>query len=357
MPSFTCSVSALAPALRDTAAITDRKSAIDIMSSLLIDAKDGLVSITGCTFDTWLERRVAAETDKAIRVCIDASRLAAVVGAFDSSAQVQFTLTDKTMLVTSGRAKFKFGVLPDKGFPLPQKVDATPVEFGPEILSALRFVAHAQGVDATRYYLNGTAFQVRDGQLHIVATDGNRLASVGLPFAGEISDTIMPLSLAALISKEAGDFKLSMTADRFSVEFPGATITGKSIDATYPAWQKVIPSKSDRSVLVSSTDVLSALSRVGLVAEGKDQILRFSFDTDKMTISGRVDGSEGSEEVPCSYDGDPFEIGFRAKLIKDELSAVDGADVEMAMSGPADPVQIIAKSLPNVKIVLMPVRI
>jgi DNA polymerase-3 subunit beta len=69
------------------------------------------------------------------------------------------------------------------------------------------------------------------------------------------------------------------------------------------------------------------------------------------------ESGDGSDEVPIDYTGPNLTIGFNAKYFLDILSALDGEDVSLSLSGELDPAVLRPVSDLQFLAVVMPMRI
>ena len=117
--------------------------------------------------------------------------------------------------------------------------------------AALSFVSHAQAVKDVRFYLLGTYLEFTGNDcLHIVATDGHRMAVVELKaphgFASNKTRFIVP---SDAVAKILSLHKKTPGALRFSAGDKGALVveadSGSAsfavIDGTFPDWRRVLP--------------------------------------------------------------------------------------------------------------------
>src|SRR5690606_2865918 len=83
------------------------------------------------------------------------------------------------VLVKAGRSRFTLATLPAAEFPALEAREINDVLELPEgvFKDLIDRVAFAMAVQDVRFYLNGMLFDLRDGSLRAVATDGHRLAT------------------------------------------------------------------------------------------------------------------------------------------------------------------------------------
>jgi DNA polymerase-3 subunit beta len=127
------------------------------------------------------------------------------------------------------------------------------------------------------------------------------------------------------------------------------------INAQFPRYEQVIPESFDGEARFNRSLLLSSLSRSLLI----DKAVKLSFGPDRLTIFA-LDPERGqfNEEVGCSYDGEPFEIGFNAQYIIDFLKAVgDAEEIVFNLSAGMKASALKVKEVATYTYVLMPLRL
>ena len=247
--------------------LVEPRNTIPILSHLRIEASPaGSVTITGTDLDNWAAVTIAANVTSPGAVCIDAGPLADALAKLRKGKVQIATLTQDSATaatVKGGRSRFALKALPTDDFPLPptdELADAAPLSRftvpAARFLADLAALAPCQSTEATRYYLNGMALQVRNlggrDRFVMAATDGHCMAvsSRPLPAGAEtLPDLILCRKAVALATRAA---KLAGPINAAAIEYDPAgrgagvirlalgpvAITTKAIDGTYPQWER-----------------------------------------------------------------------------------------------------------------------
>ena len=107
-----------------------------------------------------------------------ARKLVDICQTLNKDAKVSLAVDDQKALLRSGRSRFTLSTLPSSEFPatdapsneLELKLQQT------ELKSLIDLTQFAMAQQDVRYYLNGMLWELKEGQLRVVATDGHRLA-------------------------------------------------------------------------------------------------------------------------------------------------------------------------------------
>ena len=223
-------------------------------------------------------------------------------------------------------------------------------------------VAAAMSNEETRFYLNGAAVQSKDGDMVVVATDGHRLniRDTYIAYSGE--DVVIPRGsvLAAIaLAKNADSAYCTITPERIVFQDDGWTLTTKTIDGTFPEWQRVLPDVSNRSgdmtfAVQDFRPTIEALANVKENAAVFDLSNRVISATDE-SISAEV---PFAATVNQALDKLPMWFGLDAAYMRDAIASFpDTATVNLAIWDEKSPMLLTCEAKPELRIVLMPVRI
>jgi DNA polymerase-3 subunit beta len=138
----------------------------------------------------------------------------------------------------------------------------------------------------------------------------------------------------------------------------GTLMAVKLVEASFPAYQQVIPASSDRSARVSRSGLLDALRAVSLVSSDRTSGVKLQFTASKLTISSEnPDVGAGTDEIDADLTGDPLTIGFNSRYLIDVLGALSTDEVLLELSGELDPGVVRPANSDEFVGVIMPMRI
>lgn len=347
MTQITCEASVLAKALRDVAQIVTSDKTLPILANVLIEGGKDTVTITASTMDIMLSRTIAGEVKKAGAFTVPATKFREIMSAMPTGSLAQMVADAGTMNLVCARSKFKFGTLPATDFPKLPFTDKLEkplavIEAGKDFVDALACVRHAFATDTTQYWLCGAFIQKLDGNLRMIGLDALRLSMRRLgPIDADIPDTIMGAASVNILLRLAGDFDRAIAVEfaegRLRFTLGDTQFVAKTVDATYPKFDHIIPVDPPLMAKVDTKFMLSALSRIQILSDDKERTVRLSFTRDMVTIENRGAGDHGIEEIPCDYAGDDLSIAFRGQQLRDGLEAMGTETVGIGMSGPLAP--------------------
>lgn len=331
--------------------VVEHRNTIPILSNVVLAAAGGRLTARATDLDIEAQASIAVLDAQDGSTTVEAKLLADI--AKRAAGDITMELDGDTLLVKSGRSRFKLQTLPVDDYPT---LDAGTfdVEFEVDLAALVESVSFAISTETTRYHLNGVYLHVVDGALTAVATDGHRLARNVGQAADEFEGVILPRKLVSMLPR--GTVKLALSQNKVRVTTTDAVLTSKLIDGTFPDYQRVI-TKGDANLVTFDKDaLLRATDRVSVIASERGRAVRLSITAEGIDLTARGEG-EASDSVEATLQGDPLDIGFNSQYVRDMLSALPDGAVTMALGSSGDPAVVTSAEIADWLGVLMPVRV
>jgi DNA polymerase III subunit beta len=331
---FTIEQSALATALGRVAPITNGKQLVPILSHALFVAGDGL-EITGTNLEIWATARVGAQVETTGSDTVNASSLLSIIKGFPKTADISLDFADGFCVIKAGRSRYKLPTLPVGDFPIPNKPKGEILQC-PDLIPAIIAVSHAIPVEEIKWQLCGVHLKSVGGTIDVIATNGQRGASIVINSPHDGIDIIIPRAVIGSIGNFTNPF-FTFSDDKIMIESDDFTIVSNLLDARFPPIRKVIDQFSDNphQVIVTSEMLLSAISRILQISDEKYRRMKIDVSPGLMVITGANSGVEGQEELPCAYEGDEFSISVNGVFLRDAVSNLGTDEVELKLSSEA----------------------
>lgn len=140
--------------------------------------------------------------------------------------------------------------------------------------------------------LGGVFFESLDNLLHLVASDGRRMAEIRVAIQDEQSPRsgIMPYAAAAFVARslpEDGDCRLSITNNDFRIQSGTLSIYCRQIEGRYPDWRRVFPKANSDRVSVPAEGLQDAVERVAFVTDDESRAVKFDCKNGDLVLSAR----------------------------------------------------------------------
>ncbi len=258
---------------------------------------------------------------------------------------ITFSFDEETfnIQITSNYGKYRLAGENGQDFPAipsPDEVDDLKLDTG-VIGQAIGRTLFAASNDELRPAMTGVYFKVDFTKLTMVATDAHKL--VKYTFNGletEVSTSFIVPKKALQLLKGAlpQNEELSLAFNKANAFFTFGSIkmVCRLIDARYPDYNAVIPVDNPNLLGVVRKDFQNSLKRIAIYANKTTNQVILNIQDGSLTISAQdLDFSnEATEQLPCSYDGDPLTIGFNAKFLIEMLNVLESDEVKIELSSP-----------------------
>ena len=269
-----------------------------------------------------------------------------------------------------GSGKYKIHGLPITEFPeLPilKADDAKVAKLSSNILlQGLAATLFATSTDETKRILTGVHVTVKDA-IEFAATDGHRLTVFNheLP-EGDYAE--FELTIPARSLREVEKFSkshegaIAISFDKANLIFTTATKTviSRLLDGTYPNYRQLIPSRFERQITLERKLFISALERIAVLSDQKNNIVKLTIGNTEQAIALSVEAPDiaaGREEIPAQISGEDIEIAFNIKYLLEGLKSFDSSEIQLQLNNATSPAVIVPIGAAKQTSLLMPVQI
>jgi DNA polymerase-3 subunit beta len=319
------------------------RTTLPVLSNILIEAEDGAVRMSGTDLDTAVSVRVPAEVAEPGAITAPAKKLQEIARELPGATEI--STQGDSIFISSGRTRFKLNGLPRDEFPAFPRVDFGESwrVTGADLQRLITHVSFAASTEETRPILNGVLWQLRDGEMRMVATNGHRLAKMTLPVeAGSpvpAADLIVhPRALAQVQRLFAGSeapVEVARSENHIGFRSDTVQVYTRLIEGPYPNYEQVIPKDNDKHMVVDKSALNGAIRRMAIVASDQTHRIRLSLGGPALKFSVESpDLGAANEELEVEYDGDPLEIGFNAQYLLELLRYMPTDEVRMSFKAP-----------------------
>lgn len=329
----------LLPILNRVVGVVERRQTIPILGNLLLRAEGGVLRVCGSDLEVEIESSVAAEVVMGGDVTVPAKKLADICRSLAENAELRIKVAGDRCVITADRGRYILGTLPAHDFP---KMDTEGMEEVVELEEGtlkrvLEKTAFAMAQQDVRYYLNGLLFQVEEGRIRAVATDGHRLAAYehmcDVSVAGARS-VIIPYKTVNELRRQLGTGSAAIRleiGERLIRVFVGDTVTSsKLVDGKYPEFERVIPAGLKKVAIAERELLRRALGRTAILSNEKHRGVRLTFEENCLRlIAHNPEQEEAVEDMEVEYRGESTTVGFNVGYLADLLGAVDSERVEV----------------------------
>jgi DNA polymerase-3 subunit beta len=189
----------------------------------------------------------------------------------------------------------------------------------------------------------------------MVTTDGHRLSKMEIrtPSVKGKGSMLIPLkgiqelrrlcdeALSDNSSEQAPELKVAQSGANVYFEIAGFRFSVKLVDATFPPYQQVIPTQSEKAVRAPRGALSDALKAVSLAASDRTGGVKVTLSNNTLRVeSESPEAGEGFDEIAIDYVGGEITIGLNAKYFLDVMNAITDDEIILGVSGELDPAVI-----------------
>lgn len=357
----------LLPPLQQIVGVVERRQTLPILANLLLVVKDKTLALTATDLEVELRTETAVQSTGETEFTLPARKLLDICKALPDNATIDLELSGDKATLRSGRGRYTLGTLPARDYPSIDPTTASerfevPVGVLKRLIDKTQFAMAQQDV---RYYLNGLLLEFKPNRLRAVATDGHRLALCDADFSwdGNVDlQIILPrkavVELGRLLADADDLATIEVSNSHLRIHFGNTSFTSKLIDGRFPDYERVLPSGSTAEMLSDKATLRQALARTAILSNEKYRGIRFKLGNGTLQLQAHnPEQDEAEEEIEVDYGGEDLTIGFNVGYLLDVLGAIDGDDVEMAVSDANSSCLITPKGSEECRYVVMPMRL
>ncbi|MCA0361267.1 MAG: DNA polymerase III subunit beta [Armatimonadetes bacterium] len=335
----------LSTALGIAAAASSVRTALPVLSSIRLEAKEGGLTLLGCDGEMWAQAVCAANVSDTGSVCVQQKLLSDIVNQLPEG-EVAISLEGTQVYLRLGMSEWKLVAFPADEFPpIPaMEVSGSLNLKSNQLNRAISAVSYAVSDDSSRPVLNGVMCSYDGSVLTLVATDTHRMAvhKINQEGIGTSITAIVPEKALRIIKNlNLGDddvVSLGFDEARLIVDIGEAKVVSQLLSGQYPNWERVVPSEYTRTWTMDRGELYDNVKRAMILARDNANRIRFRGDGDKVVISARSeDKGEAKEEVTIISKNGDVEIAFNGKYVMDALQALDGEGIRAEMTESSRP--------------------
>jgi DNA polymerase-3 subunit beta len=364
---FTITRKNLHTGLAAVSASIPSKTTLPVLSNILFEAKEDGVWMSGTDLDVAVRVKALADVTEPGMLTAPGKKLQEITRELPDEP-VEVTTRGDQIELKCGRSHFKLNGLPADEFPTLAKVDFSQglTVTGKDLNGLIHHTSFAVSTEESRPILNGVLWELRDGEMKMVATNGHRLARMGVkvePTGTPSVDFIVPLAALTQVQrlfKDADTLEVAKSGNHLGFRADTTEVYTRLIEGTYPNYDQVIPRDNDKVAIVDKNALESAVRRMAVVASDQTHRIRLKFETGRLHLSVLTpDLGEGHDELEISYEGEEVEIGFNAKYLLEVLRYMTSDEVKVAFKAPerAATIEPVGDDAADYLCLVMPLRL
>jgi DNA polymerase-3 subunit beta len=340
--NFTITRQNLHNGLAAVSASIPTKTTLPVLSNILFEANNDGVWMSGTDLDVAVRVKVLADVKEGGSLTAPGKKLQEITRELPDQP-VEVATREEQIELRCGRSHFKLNGLPADEFPTLAEVDFSEgiTVTGKDLNSLIHHTSFAVSNEDARPILNGVLWELRDGEMKMIATNGHRLARMGVKVkaTGTASaDFIVPPAALAQVQrlfKDGDTLQVARSGNHLGFRAETTEIYTRLIEGTYPNYDQVIPKDNDKTAIIDKKVFASAVRRMAVVASDQTHRIRLRFESGRAHLNVLTpDLGEGHDEMEVGYDGEEIEIGFNANYLLEVLKHIPSDEVKFKFKAP-----------------------
>lgn len=356
--------------------VVEPKATMPVLSHVLLRAGKSGLELLGTDLDIGLETACAADVTEPGALALPAKVLHDIVRALDCEtvaleSDSRAAAGDTGWVrVEGGSFKGRVAGLTADQYPkqpgFPDKAPLTiPLTVLQQMIGRTVFAVTAEN---TRFSINGALMKAGEDGLTLVATDGHRLAHANRQVDAQAGlQALVPRKALLEINRlraadENDEVKVAVDGTYAFFRIGKRLLFSRTLEGTFPSYDKVIPVGSPTTVRVSRRALLDAINRVALLTTDSVKLVVLDFADGIATIStGGAPSTtvlgEASETLATEQEGGPVKIGLNHEYVRQFLSVVDTEQVELKLRDSTTQALFGPAGATGYQYVVMPMRL
>ena len=334
--------------------VIEKRSTLQILSNILLDASNSKLTITATDLDLiFIHQLSNVEILEEGKTTTTSSIMYDIIRKFNSGKKINLSLTDISKLqLESEKSIFNLNCISASEFPITDE-NFNENQFSiksKQLLKLLNKCKFSISNDETRHYLSGIYFHQTEVEdkifLTAAATDSHRMSISKIRLGQKINfePIILPkktiFQLCSLLDSYEGDVKISNVKSKIKFELNDSILISKLIDGKFPNYIQVIPKNNQKKLEMDLKLFLNSVDRVASVSLDKKDGVKFNLTKDALNLSvNNANSGDGKETLIAKFDHD-LEISFNSRYLIDVASQVDGEKIEFFFNDSGSPALI-----------------
>ncbi|MCL2877343.1 MAG: DNA polymerase III subunit beta [Acidobacteria bacterium] len=339
---FTVTRNALLSELNLAQGVIEKKSTIPILSNILLEAAGDHIDITATDGDVTIRCGCFAAVAVEGATTISARRLFDIVRLLPENSEIELSLLENGWVeLRSGNSHYKIVAIPKDDFPvIPDTAPTITVIPGNLLERMIQRTMFAITQEESRYTLNGSLLVFQPDVVHMVATDGHRLAlvskSMEIPGVKEDVRVLIPRKTLTEILKfvSGQDIAVEFGRNDNHLFFSAGNkqIVSRILAGQFPNYELVIPRENDKLIVIETKAFGDCIRRAAIMSDEKLKSVKLSFGTGELEISAiNADAGESREVLPIEFEGEKIDIGFNSQYLLEFIGACGADSVSVAI--------------------------
>lgn len=349
-----------------------------ILNNILINAKDGLITLAATNLEIGLTRQVRGKTVKNGEITVDAKVFSDYIALLPNE-KIDIKLDKQNLKISCQKYNTTIKGQESQDFPvIPQIEKKIGISFGlNELKTALSQILFAINPSDNRLELTGVLFDINQKTINLVATDSFRLAKREVAFQlelGEIDSAglkiIVPLktmqelsriigSTNDVLSEEGDQIKMFITDNQVLFVYQGIEMVSRLIEGHYPDYDQVMPVNFKTETIIDRGELSRVIKMASIFSANSTNAIDLLIDSGQQKIIVEaVAGQVGSQqaELSAKVDGQNNSVRLNYRYLLECLNVLPASQISMKLVDDVAACQLSLPGSDEYQYIIVPLR-
>lgn len=314
------------------------KTTMPILESILIEAENDVVKLTGNDMEMGIETIVPAIIDNEGSVLVDAKMFFEFIRKMPSD-EIVITSDDTSVNFRSGKSEIKLSVKDKDEFPALTQIEKnnkiTMSQF--TLREMIRQTIISISTNESSKLMTGELFEIKDDEFKITSLDGYRISirKVNLKESFNPVKVVIPgktLNEIVKIINGGIDDEVNIYFDDKHVlfEFDDTIVLSRLIEGEYYKIDQMLSGDYETKISINKTELFGCIDRASLLikdSEKKPIVLNITNGNINIEVNSSIGFMD--ENIDIIKDGPDIMIAFNPKFILDALRVIDDENIDI----------------------------
>lgn len=343
---FTVANSTLLSCLQMAGKVVAPNNLVPILENFLVVIEDNKLTVTGSNLENSITSSIEIEsTGSNLTIALPARLIIDTLRTFPDEP-IEFNINEDNMEVVIRSSSAEYNFIGLRGNDFPQAIDlsegcnsfVTPANV---LLTGISKTITSTAIDDIRPAMTGIYITVDTEQLTFVATDAHKLTRYSYKDikSEDLKSFILPKKTALLLKNiispnDSSEINIYFDDKNAIFRTDTFSLVCRQVEGKFPNCNSVIPKNNPFEMIIDKESLRNSIRRIMVFANTSTYLIKMHITGNLLEITTQdVDtGRSGREQLPCQYNGDELNIGFRAPQVADILASIDSENVKVHLA-------------------------
>lgn len=334
-----CIKDKLSSALSKAERITGKNITLPILSCILLEASDSILTIKSTNLDLGIEIKLPVKVIEAGSVAVTGTILHNFISNLSDDKNITLEVIAGNLKVSTKHSESLIKSFPIDDFPtIPKVLDDNPLQFKmSDLVKGFKSVVYSASVSTIRPALSSVLMYSEEDYIVFVATDSFRLAEkkIQIKKHKDFNQILIPfknvIEIMRVFEGISGDTQVYLSQNQIAFLYEDMYVTSRVVDGVFPEYKQLIPKEIKTEVIVLKQDLLTSLKVSNIFLDKFNRVTFEILPEDKKfsIITKNMDVGENIQTIDAVIKGDKLTVNFSYKYIIDCFQSIDNDSVSL----------------------------